>query len=101
MQTLELTPTWREASAMIAAILENGTPEGRSMARAELTRMADALDAAKANDSALRESLLDVGALLRVALSPRATLDRGQAFAALRDAESALGHAIPSAHGRD
>ena len=45
MRTIDMTPTWREAAAMIATVLENGTPKGRDAARAELLRMGDLLDA--------------------------------------------------------
>lgn len=41
---IDLTPTWQEAAAIIAAALENGTGTGREMARAELFRMAAILD---------------------------------------------------------
>jgi hypothetical protein len=47
------------------------------------------------------ESLLDCATRLRVALSSRATLDRGQAAAAIAAAERALGVAVPQAHARD
>ena len=48
---IDLTPTWPEAARMIAAALENGTGEGRTMARAELFRMADILDSLKQTQS--------------------------------------------------
>lgn len=41
---IDLTPTWQEAAAIIAAALENGTDRGRVAARAELFRMAALLD---------------------------------------------------------
>lgn len=41
---IDLTPTWQEAAAIIAAALEGGTGTGRDMARAELFRMAAILD---------------------------------------------------------
>lgn len=47
-ETIDITPTWRQAAAIIAAVLENGTAEGRASARAELFRMAEMLDAMKA-----------------------------------------------------
>lgn len=43
-RTIDMTPTWREAAQMIAAVLENGTDHGRDLARAELYRMAELLD---------------------------------------------------------
>jgi len=44
MRTVDLTPTWRAAAQIIAAALENGTGEGKEMARAELFRMGELLD---------------------------------------------------------
>lgn len=41
---IDLTPTWKEAAAIIAAALENGTGTGKEMARAKLFRMAAILD---------------------------------------------------------
>lgn len=43
-RTINLTPTWGEAARIIAAALENGTGEGRDMARQELFRMAELLE---------------------------------------------------------
>jgi hypothetical protein len=49
---IDLTPTWKEAAAIIAAALEGGTGTGREMARAELFRMAAILDGLKAEQTA-------------------------------------------------
>lgn len=46
-RTIDLTPTWKEAAHIIAAVLENGTHEGRQAARAELFKMAEILDEMK------------------------------------------------------
>lgn len=54
-RTIDLTPTWPQAARIIAAALENGTGEGRDMARAELFRMADLLANLQA-DTAAREA---------------------------------------------
>lgn len=54
---IDLTPTWQEAATIIAAALENGTGEGREMARAELFRMAAILDGLKANQTAAKAAI--------------------------------------------
>lgn len=51
---IDLTPTWQEAAAIIAAALEGGTGTGRDMARAELFRMAAILDDLKADQTAAK-----------------------------------------------
>lgn len=59
---IDVTPTWRTAAQIIAAALENGTDAGREAARAELSRMADMLDALKAeqqNGTALWEVITE------------------------------------------
>lgn len=57
MQRLvDLTPTWAAIMPAIAAVLENGTEEGRAMAREELQRAAQALDAANADARAAEEA---------------------------------------------
>ena len=100
------------ASAFLAISEDCAEDAGRTMApeliasaRRKAEAFGDAADALSAvrtdRPSRLRSALGDVAALLRVALSARATLDRGQADSALGDAARALGHAIPSAHGRD
>ena len=42
--TVDLTPTWRQVAGVIIAGLENGTPEGKRLAREELYRLADFAD---------------------------------------------------------
>lgn len=51
---IDLTPTWSEAAAIIAAALESGTGTGREAARAELFRMAAILDDLKAEKEAAK-----------------------------------------------
>jgi hypothetical protein len=46
-ETITLEMNWRAAANIIAAVLENGTPEGQASAREELARMADAADRAR------------------------------------------------------
>lgn len=53
---IDMTPTWRQAAQIIAAVLENGTDKGREAARAELFRMADLLDAMNAKAKAAAEN---------------------------------------------
>lgn len=48
MTTIDITPTWKAAAQIIAAVLENGTEAGKDPARAELFRMAEMLDAFRA-----------------------------------------------------
>lgn len=43
-QTLNLTPTWETAARIFAAVLENGTPEGKSSALEGLLEMGRILD---------------------------------------------------------
>lgn len=47
-KTIDITPTWEEASQMIIALFENGTPEGKATARSELQRLAKYVDGLKA-----------------------------------------------------
>lgn len=42
-RTIDMTPTWPEAARLLLAVLENGTDEGKALARAEIQRMADLL----------------------------------------------------------
>lgn len=44
METIDLTPTWAAVLPVLLAAIENGTDEGRRMAREELARMAQAAD---------------------------------------------------------
>lgn len=44
--TIDLTPTWRQAAAVIEVGLVDGTPEGKRIAREELQRMAGIADSA-------------------------------------------------------
>lgn len=43
--TIDLTPKWAEVAPMLILILQDGSPEGQSVARAELQRMAELADA--------------------------------------------------------
>lgn len=45
---VDITPTWEQASFMLAVALESGTHEGRQLARAEVRRMGKLLDLWKA-----------------------------------------------------
>ena len=45
MEFDENPPSWAGVLPILLAVLENGTEEGRRIARAELRRMADAADA--------------------------------------------------------
>lgn len=47
-RSIDVTPTWRGIMPGLVAVLESGTAEGRAMARAELFRLADMVDAANA-----------------------------------------------------
>jgi len=44
IKTIKLTPTWRGIMPGIIQVLENGTEEGRKIAREELMRIAAQLD---------------------------------------------------------
>ena len=44
MDTINITPTWRVAVSICLAALENGTPEGKKLAKNELYRLADLMD---------------------------------------------------------
>lgn len=41
---IDMTPTWRGILPILLAALEDGTPEGKRIAREEIQRMADAAD---------------------------------------------------------
>ena len=43
--TVDITPTWKTTMQILAMVLENGTDEGKRMARDELDRVAGLLDA--------------------------------------------------------
>ena len=43
-QTIDMTPTFEQAVNMCIVALENGTPEGKQMAREELQRYGRELD---------------------------------------------------------
>lgn len=45
--TIDLTPTWPAVLPILLAALEDGTEEGKRMAREELKRMAQVAEAAK------------------------------------------------------
>jgi hypothetical protein len=55
MNTIDITPTWREALNICLAVLENGTAEGRKIAMGELTRMAEIADRAVARTKAAEQ----------------------------------------------
>ena len=95
------TPTWTAILPALIAALQNGTPEGQQIAREELAKLAAYADRINDGRDATRAALLDCATLLTYATSPRQSLDRGQARAAVRDAENALGVAVPVAHARD
>tara|TARA_R110002126_G_scaffold290704_4_gene448340 strand:- start:29081 stop:29281 length:201 start_codon:yes stop_codon:yes gene_type:complete len=42
--TIGLTPTWTEAARIICAVMENGTPEGKAMARDQIMHMGAIID---------------------------------------------------------
>lgn len=44
---ISITMDWKQAARLIAVALENGTDEGKRLAREELLRMADVADTAK------------------------------------------------------
>lgn len=44
-RTVDMTPSWAEAARMIAVALEHASPEGKELARQELFRMGELLDA--------------------------------------------------------
>lgn len=44
---VDLTPTWAATFQILANVLEHGTAEGKTVARAELARIGEVLDNAK------------------------------------------------------
>lgn len=44
--TIDMTPTWTAIMPILLAAMENGTDEGKRIARAELMRLAGIVDAA-------------------------------------------------------
>lgn len=42
--TVNITPTWSAIVPVLIAVLEDGTPEGKKMAKEEIQRMAMLLD---------------------------------------------------------
>ena len=56
MKHIDMTPTWAGLMPAFFAVFENGTEEGKKIAREELMRLARALDAvnAKASKKAVR-----------------------------------------------
>lgn len=44
VRTVDMTPTWEEAARMLLVVLENGSEEGKQMARKEVERMGILLD---------------------------------------------------------
>ena len=49
MRTIDLTPTWETAVHIYLMVLEDGTEEGKDMARKELLRLARTYDALNNN----------------------------------------------------
>ena len=47
VKTIDITPTWEQASQMIIALLEAGDAKGREAGRAELMRLAKFVDGLK------------------------------------------------------
>jgi hypothetical protein len=45
MRTIDITPTWEAAVRIYMMVLEDGTEEGKEMAREELMRLARNYDA--------------------------------------------------------
>jgi hypothetical protein len=45
MRTIDLTPTWEQATRIYLLVLEDGTDEGKVTAREELLRLARQYDA--------------------------------------------------------
>jgi hypothetical protein len=45
MKTIDITPTWEQAVRIYLLVLEDGTEEGKDMARKELLRLARTYDA--------------------------------------------------------
>ena len=45
MRTIDITPTWEAAVRIYMMVLEDGTEEGKVMARADLLRLARQYDA--------------------------------------------------------
>lgn len=60
MQTIDMTPTWAALMPILLAAVEDGTEEGKRIARAELTRLAHTVDAM--NERAKGMQPLDVKA---------------------------------------
>ena len=48
VQVVDLTPSWTTCMGILLAVLQDGTPEGKSMAREELMDLARKVDAANA-----------------------------------------------------
>ena len=44
MTYIDISPTWQGLLPALLAVIENGSAEGRAMARVELSRMAEAAD---------------------------------------------------------
>jgi hypothetical protein len=49
METIDITPTWAAVMPILLAALEDGTDEGKRIARAELTRLAGVVDGMNAH----------------------------------------------------
>lgn len=44
-RTIDMTPTWTETARMLTVLLEEGTEEGKRVAREEIHRMGEIIDA--------------------------------------------------------
>jgi HAMP domain-containing protein len=55
-ETIDITPTWVRILPAILAVIQNGTPQGRAAATAELQRLAETVDAMNAAARTEREN---------------------------------------------
>lgn len=77
MKTINLAPTWRSALPIMIAAIEDGTAEGRRIAREELARMATLADQANERGDLLAEIVNMRPAVFRLMKTKiRATLTR-------------------------
>lgn len=54
METIDLTPSWAGVMPVLLACLEDGTEEGKKIARKELTRLASLMDSMNERGRTLR-----------------------------------------------
>ena len=50
VRTIDMTPTWVETARMLLFVMDNGNEQGKDMARKEIMRMGEILDAYKNGD---------------------------------------------------